>query len=165
MSSHVTIRPATPPDAAALGRLGALLVAEHHEFDAARFIAPITNLPQRYAEFLASQMERSDKVVLVAERDGAVIGYAYGGAEGNDYMVLRGPAGEIYDLVVAEEHRRQGVGGKLLEAVLDALEKLGAPRAVLFTAARNEGARAMFSKCGFRPTMIEMTRELFAAEQ
>jgi ribosomal protein S18 acetylase RimI-like enzyme len=161
----VIIRPAVPADAAALGRLGALLVAEHHEFDPARFIAPVPALPERYAQFLASQMERPDKIVLVAERDGAVVGYAYGGVEGNDYMVLRGPAGEIYDLVVAGSHRRRGVGGKLLEAALGALEKLGAPRAVLFTAARNEGAQAMFSKCGFRRTMIEMTRELSADEQ
>ena len=154
------IRAAIPADAATLGRLGALLVAEHHDFDPARFIAPIPELAGRYAQFLSSQMERDDKIVLVAERDGAVIGYAYGGVHRSDYMGLRGPAGEIYDVVVDGHHRRQGIGGKLLEAALGALEKLGAPRAVLFTAAKNAGAQAMFSKCGFRRTMMEMTREL-----
>jgi ribosomal protein S18 acetylase RimI-like enzyme len=160
MSSPVTVRPATPADEKAMGRLGAMLVAEHHAFDPLRFIAPIPELAQRYGAFLASQADRSDKIVLVAEREGEVVGYAYGGVEGNDYMVLRGPAGEIYDVVVDPDHRRQGLGTALFAAVLDALESLGAPRVVLFTADKNHGAQAMFAKLGFRRTMIEMTREL-----
>jgi len=160
MSSPVTVRPATPADEKAMGRLGAMLVAEHHAFDPLRFIAPIPELAQRYGAFLASQADRSDKIVLVAEREGEVVGYAYGGVEGNDYMVLRGPAGEIYDVVVDPDHRREGVGTALFAAVLDALEALGAPRVVLFTADKNHGAQAMFAKLGFRRTMIEMTREL-----
>jgi ribosomal protein S18 acetylase RimI-like enzyme len=98
--------------------------------------------------------------VLVAEGGGAVIGYAFGALEGNDYMALRGPAGVLYDLVVDPGHRRQGVGTKLLDASLDALARLGAPRVVLFTAEKNDGAQQMFAQSGFRRTMIEMTREL-----
>jgi ribosomal protein S18 acetylase RimI-like enzyme len=160
MSSTVIVRPATAADEAAMGRLGVLLVTEHHDFDPQRFIAPLPDLSQRYGQFLVSQTARADKLVLVAERDGAVVGYAYGGVEGSDYMVLRGPAGELYDLVVDPGHRRQGIGTALLDAGLAELERLGAPRVVLFTAERNEGARAMFAAAGFRPTMVEMTREL-----
>lgn len=137
-----------------------MLVAEHHEFDRLRFIAPVPGLAERYGEFLISQTGRQDKVVLVAERDGELVGYAYGGVEGNDYMVLRGPAGELYDLVVDPEHRRQGIGSTLLNAALASLRELGAPRVVLFTADKNRGAQAMFAGAGFRRTMIEMTREL-----
>ena len=158
--SSVTVRPAGPDDETAMGRLGAMLVAEHHEFDPLRFIAPIPGLAKRYGEFLISQAERGDKIVLVAEREGEVVGYAYGGVEGNDYMVLRGPAGEIYDVVVDPDHRRQGVGTALFAAMLARLGELGAPRVVLFTADKNHPAQAMFAKLGFRRTMIEMTREL-----
>jgi len=160
MTPSIQVRPAQAADAPALGRLGALLVVEHHEFDPKRFIAPLPDMAQRYGEFLLSQTEKPDKIVLVAELDSAIVGYAYAGAEGNDYMVLRGPAGEIYDLVVDPEQRLQGIGRVLLEAVLDALAKLGAPRAVLFTAEGNHGAQEMFAQAGFRRTMIEMTREL-----
>lgn len=160
MPSPVSVRPAVAADLGAIGHLGALLVTEHHDFDPKRFLAPVPDLAQRYGGFLVSQSQRPDKVVLVAERDGAVIGYAYAGAEGNDYMVLRGPAGEIYDLVVDPAHRRQGIGSALLDAALAALEKLGAPRVVLFTAEKNLIAQSMFALAGFRRTMIEMTREL-----
>jgi len=37
--SAVTIRPASPADVPAIGRLGALLVKTHHDFDPQRFIA------------------------------------------------------------------------------------------------------------------------------
>jgi ribosomal protein S18 acetylase RimI-like enzyme len=160
MSASVTIRPARPADAPALGRLGAYLVAEHHAFDPKRFIAPLPNLAERYGSFLVSQIERPDMIVLVAERDGAVVGYAYAGVEGSDYMALRGPAGVLYDLVVDPGHQRQGIGTKLLDAALADLARLGAPRVVLFTADKNHVAQAMFDGAGFRRTMIEMTREL-----
>jgi ribosomal protein S18 acetylase RimI-like enzyme len=148
-----------PEDQEAIGRLGAMLVAEHHGFDPQRFIAPLPNLAERYGQFLVAQIGRPEMVVFVAERGGDLAGYAFGGMEGNDYMALRGPAGVLHDLVVDPAHRRRGVGTALMDAALVALAKLGAPRVVLFTADRNEGAQAMFSKCGFRRTMIEMTRE------
>jgi ribosomal protein S18 acetylase RimI-like enzyme len=160
MSPAVSVRPARPADLEVIGRLGALLVAEHHDFDSRRFIAPVPDLAQRYGHFLVSQLDRPDMVVLVAERGGDVVGYVYAGMEGNDYMALRGPAGVLYDLVVDPAHRRQGVGTRLLDAALGALARLGAPRAVLFTADKNRIAQAMFKRAGFRRTMIEMTREL-----
>lgn len=160
MSSDVTVRLARPDDERAMGRLGALLVIEHHEFDARRFIAPLPRLPERYGQFLVAQGEKPAMVVLVAERDGEVVGYAYAGMEGNDYMALRGPAGVLHDLVVDPAHRRQRIGSALLEAAIAALSELGAPRVLLFTAQMNHGAQAMFDRAGFRRTMIEMTREL-----
>lgn len=143
-----------------MGRLGAMLVEEHHRFDPKRFIAPLPQLRERYGQFLVSQIGRPEMIVLVAERAGELVGYAFAGMEGSDYMALRGPAGVLHDLVVDPAYRRQGIGTALLEAALDALGKLGAPRVLLFTADKNHGAQAMFDRAGFRRTMIEMTREL-----
>jgi ribosomal protein S18 acetylase RimI-like enzyme len=154
------VRPARRDDESAIGRLGAMLVIEHHDFDPQRFIAPVPGLARRYGEFLVSQLTRPEMLVLVAERDGLVVGYAYAGMEGNDYMALRGPAGLLYDLVVDPEHRRQGIGSALLKACFAGLRGLGAPRVVLFTAEKNLGAQALFDAAGFRRTMIEMTCEL-----
>ena len=162
MSSAVTVRPARAEDEAALGWLGAMLVEEHHAFDPKRFIGRLPGLPERYGQFLLSQIDRADALVLVAERDSAVAGYAYATMEGSDYMALRGPAGVLQDLVVDPGHRRQGIGTALLDASIAALAKRGAPRVVLFTAEKNDEAQAMFAGAGFRRTMVEMTRDIDA---
>jgi ribosomal protein S18 acetylase RimI-like enzyme len=156
----VTIRRAAPADLPAIGRLGALLVRLHHDFDPERFIAATPQTEHGYASFLGTQLDQTDVVVLVAERDGEVLGYTYAGVEGTDYMALRGPAGALYDIVVDPAHRGQGVGRMLLDATLAALGARGAPRVVLSTAERNEPAQRLFARAGFRRTMIEMTREL-----
>lgn len=156
----VHIRPATPKDVPTIGRLGALLVREHHDFDPQRFIAATAQTEKGYGSFLGTQLEEPNIVILVAERDGEVIGYTYSGVEGTDYMSLRGPAGVMYDIVVDPDHRKQGVGRMLVDATLEALKKKGAPRVVLSTAERNAAAQRLFDRVGFRRTMIEMTREL-----
>ena len=158
--SAAAIRPAAPADLPAIGRLGALLVRTHHDFDPERFIAATPRTEHGYASFLGTQLEQPNVVVLVAERDGAVIGYTYAGVEGFDYMSLRGPAGVLYDIVVDPAHRGHGVGRMLLDATIAALAARGASQVVLSTAERNESAQRLFDRAGFRRTMIEMTREL-----
>jgi ribosomal protein S18 acetylase RimI-like enzyme len=160
MSAALTIRPATPADIPAIGRLGALLVRTHHDFDPERFIAATPRTENAYGSFLGTQLDDPNIVVLVAARDGDVLGYTYSGVEGTDYMALRGPAGVLYDIVVDPAHRRNGVGRMLLDATLEALKARGAPRFVLSTAERNVPAQRLFERAGFRRTMIEMTREL-----
>jgi ribosomal protein S18 acetylase RimI-like enzyme len=160
MTAAVNIRPATPADLKAIGKLGALLVRTHHDFDPERFMAATSQTEKSYGSFLGTQLAEPNIVILVAERDGQVIGYTYAGVEGNDYMSLRGPAGVVYDLIVDPGHRRQGVGRMLLDATLEVLKARGAPRVVLSTAERNTPAQHLFDRAGFRRTMIEMTREL-----
>jgi len=160
MTASTTIRPATPADMPAIGRLGALLVREHHDFDPQRFIAAMPGVEKGYGSYLGSQLSEPNVVILVAEREGKVIGYSYSGIEGTDYMALRGPAGAMYDIVVDPEYRQQGVGRMLVDATLDALKSHGVPRVVLSTAEKNTSAQRLFDRAGFRRTMIEMTREL-----
>ena len=154
------VRRATPADLPGIGRLGALLVAEHYAFDPRRFLAATAGTPEGYASFIGTQLEDPDKAVLVAEDGGEVIGYAYAAVEGYDFLALRGPAGVLHDIIVNPEHRGRGVGHLLLEAVLAFLRSRGVPRVVLLTAERNEAAQRLFASVGFRRTMIEMTREL-----
>src|SRR5689334_5449583 len=160
MTLEVTVRRVVEADRDAIGRLGALLVAEHHEFDRKRFIAPVPNMSERYGDFLVSQIADPEKLVLVAELNRAVVGYAFSGIEGFDYLTLRGPAAVLYDLVVDPDHRSQGIGTILLDATFDALKGRGTPRVLLFTAEKNRNAQLLFERAGFRRTMIEMTREL-----
>ena len=143
-----------------VGRLGAMLVKTHHDFDRKRFIPPTEGTPSGYASFLRSQLKNEKVIILVAEIDGAVAGYSYAGIEGTDWMSLRGPAGVIYDILVDPEYRRRGVGMQLLEAMIEVLQSRNTRQIVLSTADRNEEAQRLFERAGFRRTMIEMTKDL-----
>ena len=154
------IRRATRADLPQIGRLGALLVAQHHDFDSRRFLPATDRTKDGYARFLGTQLDAPEAAVLVAVLDADVIGYAYVALESYDYMSLRGPAGLLHDIIVDPERRRHGVGRALLDAVLDYVRSRGLEQIVLGTAQRNEVAQRFFAEAGFRPTMVEMTREI-----
>jgi ribosomal protein S18 acetylase RimI-like enzyme len=158
--TEVAIRPATVKDLAIIGELGALLVRTHHGFDPQRFMNAGPDAGKHYGAFLGSQLRRRDAAVFVAERAGTVVGYVYVELEPRNWKELRDESGFIHDVVVAPAERRTGVGTELLAAATQWLTSRGAPRVVLWTAERNEGAKRLFEGAGFRPTMIELTREL-----
>ncbi|MFN2375052.1 MAG: N-acetyltransferase family protein [Candidatus Binatia bacterium] len=159
MAANVLIRPARPGDAEALGRLGAMLVRAHHEFDRRRFLAPGDGIEEGYARFLGNQLEDPDVVILVAALDGNVVGYVYAGLEPRSWKELRDVAGFVHDVAVDVSARGQGIAARLVEAAADWLEQRGAPRVMLWTAERNDAGQRLFDRLGFRRTMIEMTRE------
>ena len=156
----INVRQADPADMPTLGRLGALLVRTHHDLDPQRFIPATTGIEKGYGTFLGGQLDEPNIIILVAESDAKVIGYTYAGLEGTDYMALRGPAGAVYDIVVDPDYRGQGVGRKLLDATVEALKTRGATQIVLSTAEKNPTAQRLFTRAGFKPTMIEMTLQL-----
>ncbi|MGO4569579.1 N-acetyltransferase family protein [Rhizobium sp. 2YAF20] len=158
--SELTIRAATEADIDVLGQYGALLISMHHDWDRFRFIPASSHTPVMYASYLKSQLDRPEVLVLVAELDGAVVGYAFAGIEGPDYMSLRGPAGVIHDIYVDDAYRRRGAGRALLTAAVDELSGRGATQIVLSTAHRNAAAQHMFTAAGFEATMVEMTLQL-----
>jgi ribosomal protein S18 acetylase RimI-like enzyme len=154
------IRRATRADLPALGRLGALLMRTHHTFDPRRFLPPGEHPEDGYAWFLETQLAEPDVVVFVAEQDREIVGYVYAGLEPLSWKELRGPAGFIHDIVLAETARGHGTARALLEAAIAWLRERGAPRVVLWTATQNTPAQRLFAAAGFRTTMHEMTLEL-----
>ncbi len=154
------IRRATPGDRPALGRLGALLMHVHYGYDRRRFMSPGDNAEAGYAWFLGQQMEEGDVAVFVAERDGTLLGYVYAGIEPRSWKELRDPAGFVHDIVVDAHDRRSGIATALMDAAIGWLRGRGVPRVLLWTSTSNDAAQALFTRLGFRKTMIEMTREL-----
>lgn len=158
MNDDVTVRAAARADLRAVAALAAKLVRLHHRFDAERFFLP-DGVEEGYAWWFGREIDRDEVALVVAERDGAIVGYAYGRLEERDWNQLLDACGALHDIWVEESERRHGVARRLAKAVIDALETKGAPRVVLHTAAANEGAQRFFESLGFRRTMIEMTRE------
>lgn len=153
----LTVRPMKKADLDAVARLGAALVRLHHHFDPRRFF--MTDDPQGgYKWFLGTQLKNADVVLLVAELDGEVAGYLFGGLEERDWARLLDTHGAIHDVYVDERYRRRGVARALVNGGIEALEGRGAKRVVLSSAWPNTEAQALFEACGFRRTMVEMTR-------
>jgi ribosomal protein S18 acetylase RimI-like enzyme len=160
--TDVSIRGARDDDRVALGRMAASLVRMHHALDPQRFMlmGDGGKLEEGYGGWLLRESQNDKASVLVAERDGVVVGYVYGTLDDRDWMALRDSCGVLQDIFVEEGARRSGVARKLLEALAAHFRERGEPRMVLSTAAKNEGAHRFFESMGFRRTMIEMTREL-----
>ena len=154
----ITIRLATPQDQAALGRMGAALMRQHHAADPRRFI--LTERPESgYGRFLVSELGDPDALVQVAELSGAVAGYLYAGVEGLSWKDLRGPCGFIHDVWVEEPARRQGVARRLVESAVEWFGSRGRTQIVLSSEFKNAAAQRLFAGLGFRSTMVEMTRD------
>lgn len=154
--SHLVVRRAVSADLKAAAELGAEIVRLHHATDPKRFFM-LDDVEAGYAMWLSHEVQRPEAVVLVAELEGAVVGYAYGAIEERDWGILADTHGALHDICVAASARRKGVGRALMRAMIDELRALGAPQILLRAMVQNQAAQRLATEFGFRPTMLEMT--------
>jgi GNAT superfamily N-acetyltransferase len=151
----VAVRRARREDAKAIAEFALKLFAQHRDYDPDRF-ADLSNVSgaERY---YASRAEADTAAVLVAFLDEKAVGFAYLEYESLDYANLLENAAWLHDLYVDESARGSGAGTALIDAAKDAGKRFGADKLVLTVAAKNEYARAFFTRMGSRETMVEMT--------
>ena len=137
--------------------------AQHEHENVGEKKVSFTKQPEiGYGRFLVSQLGDPDVLVLVAENETGIVGYAYADIEPLSWRDLRGPCGIVEDVFVDENARQQGAGRALMEAAVAWIRSRGRSQVVLSTMSGNEAAQRLFERLGFRRTMIEMT--LDAAE-
>ena len=83
----------------------------------------------------------SPAALLVAERDGEIVGALIAGWDGW--------RGNMYRLAVAEEHRRQGIGIALTRAGEEYLHGCGVRRVTALVAFEDEEAGAFWESAGY----------------
>lgn len=157
------VRAATPADAHAIGTMAGQLYALHHGWDPGRFWNLGGDDPARVAgreAFFAAQAAAEDVILLVAERGGAVVGYAYLSVESHDYEHLLESSVWLNDLWVAPEARGTGAADALMTESLRRARATGHATFVLNVAEANERAQRFFARHGLRRTMREMAVEL-----
>lgn len=155
----LAIRPMVAGDLGPVSKLAAELVRLHHRWDSKRFML-VDKIEEGYRWFLGTQLEEASALLLVAERDGAIIGYLYGSMEERNWNLLLEPFGAVNDVYVDPGQRNGGVATALVTEAFARLRARGAPRVVLMSAQANAEGQKLFEKLGFRRTMVEMTREL-----
>lgn len=80
--------------------------------------------------------------VAVAETDGEKAGYG-------EIRIVAGEA-QIYNIAIAPEYRKQGIGEALLMHLIEAGRERGCALVTLEVRAGNEAAMALYKKLGFR---------------
>lgn len=86
----------------------------------------------------------TDRVIVVAEQAGQIIGFAGAGDTRRRPDVINGAPRELYVLYVLAEHHGTGVGQALLDAI-------GAGHLQLWVAEDNPRAHAFYARNGFHP--------------
>jgi GNAT superfamily N-acetyltransferase len=109
------------------------------------------------ADRLAS-MEAEGRAVLVAERDGAVVGCL----TTSIMRVLHRPApvGRISMMVVEEALRGQGIGAALVRAAEETLAAHGCYMVEVTSNLRRTEAHRFYEKLGYERTSVRLAKEL-----
>lgn len=150
-NARMAIRPATEGDVAALQPL----IRAYCEFYEAS--PPDAGLVEMARALAAAPYQEG--ILLVAEEDGAVVGFA---ACGWKWSSLRGARiVHLEDLFVAPEHRGRGHAEALIEACAAIAREYGAPVMTWITGAGNKRAQAVYDRIGAQSeAMLEYALEL-----
>jgi ribosomal protein S18 acetylase RimI-like enzyme len=132
----VNVRLARPDDEAVLSRIDRATWSEW----SSPAPPPATERP-----FFSGDLRPED--VLVAERDGTVVGWAK--IEHPTPFPSSAHVWTITGLAVDPAAQGKGVGRALVEALADEARSRGARRLTLRVFAPNEGARRLYERCGF----------------
>ncbi len=109
------------------------------------FLSTLAREEARTPEGWRSWLEPADEVAcFVEETDGELIGLAA--------TLLEGDAAQLLSMWVDPAHRRAGVGGRLVEAVVAWARDRGASRVELEVNETLSPAVALYERSGFAPT-------------
>lgn len=100
--------------------------------------------PDWRTEDFAALLIQPSVHALVAATDDLPLGYVLFAATADE--------AEIYDIAVARDHRRCGIGAALLDAAIAAVRRGGATRLHLEVAVDNPAALALYTGRGFTET-------------
>ena len=141
------VRPATPDDLS--GVLEVFLACWRESYRGVLPDAAIDAMTDERAEALWRRvLAATSGVVLVAERDGGIVGITrYAATPGDDGRV----DGAVHSLYVSPRAHGGGIGGALLARATDALRDAGAEAATLWVFAANLASIGFYEAKGWHP--------------
>ena len=156
------IRPATAADVPAVLPMVRRVCALHERLDPAKY--SFRDDPARlYQDWLVRRATDPRGVFLVADRGGEpakLVGFLVGTVE-DEIPIYRVEAfGFLHDLWVEDDYRHEGLARQMVTLAIERFRAIGVTQVRLDVAAGNDPARALFERCGFRPSVTEMLIEV-----
>jgi ribosomal protein S18 acetylase RimI-like enzyme len=100
---------------------------------------------------MAEATGKPDRLLLVAEQEGLVVGFHYGLLREATPLMAPRLGGYITDVVVSERDAGAGVGSALLTAAEQSFAAHGAEDVTMTVAVHNRRGREFWLKHGFEP--------------
>lgn len=97
-------------------------------------------------ETLLSEVNNQLSVLVTSRRDGRITGFALGRVVVDE--------GELYQIGVLPEFRRQGIAEELLSQLHNEMRECGAVCCFLEVRSRNSGAIALYEKSGYQKISV-----------
>ena len=103
---------------------------------------------------IGKYLRRNPSTCFVAEEDGTVTGALIAGHDGR--------RGYIYHLAVRQQYRKRGIGKRVTEAAMEALEKEGIHKVSLVAFKRNDVGNGFWEAQGFsvREDLVYRNKEI-----
>jgi aminoglycoside 6'-N-acetyltransferase I len=116
----------------------------------------VADITGYFARFIGND----DRKAFVAVEGGSIIGYiAVLIQEQASYWMVK-KVGHISGLMVQNDHRRKGVGKKLLQAAVEYFKVKGIGQYTLFTSVNNKNGIEFYEKCGLQKLYTTMMGEV-----
>lgn len=141
------IREAKPEDLDQLTQYGIDLLMQHAEFDS--YFTPIEKVDKIYRIFLEGCLSSDNKLLLVAEKEGQLAGYAAGEIQTRSPVFKVAQSGYINDVFVKQEFRKLGIATKFLKNLKQWFQANHIEHVELSVLTKNEIGIKTWRKFGF----------------
>ncbi len=123
---------------------------------------PIFGFDARHAavgkRFIMDQSKKATTILIVAEKNGTIIGYLLGEIRDRLPFQKLKKTGYIFDIVVEENERHKGIGSLLLERSFEFFKKNNIGTVMLSVSEENISAIKFYEKHNFTTYLRNMVR-------
>jgi ribosomal protein S18 acetylase RimI-like enzyme len=153
------IRPATAEDVPRVVPMVRKIAAMHQELDPAKYTFR-SDPGEMYRDWLADRSDDDRSVFLVADAGERLAGFLIATVVDEIPIYHVEEVGFIHDVWVEDDYRHEGIARQLVTLCIERFRAIGVPQIRCDTAWANQAARELFTRCGFRPSTVEMLIEL-----
>lgn len=111
-------------------------------------------------DYFSRFLDGDDSAAFIAVADGQIVGYItlYIRSQPGYWKIKR--VGEISGLMVRQDHRRSGIGSRLLREAMAFCQEKGVKYCTVYTAASTQAALAFYARNGMAPLYVTLIQEI-----